>query len=60
MTIVVFVEHIDGKIKKSSREAVCYGAAMGGLLNLSIYVLNKYDNGHFNAFRLKHFGFRFQ
>ncbi len=28
MSVIVFVEHDEGKIKKSSREAVCFGAAM--------------------------------
>ncbi len=28
MSVLIFVEHDEGKIKKSSREAVCFGAAM--------------------------------
>lgn len=30
MSTLVFTEHLEGKIKKSSKEAICYGAAIGG------------------------------
>ena len=30
MSILVFTEHLEGKIKKSSKEAICYGSAIGG------------------------------
>ena len=28
MSVLVFVEHIEGKVKKSSKEAVCYASAL--------------------------------
>ena len=28
MSILVFAEHVDGKVKRSSKEAICYAAAM--------------------------------
>jgi len=41
MSVLVFVEHDGGKIKRSSREAVCYGAAMG---NVTALILGDVDS----------------
>ena len=41
MSVLVFVEHDEGKVKKSSKEAVCYAAALGD--NVTALVLGEAD-----------------
>jgi len=42
MTVLVFVEHDEGKIKKSSKEAVCYGSGLSN--EVVALVLGSVDN----------------
>lgn len=42
MSTLVFVEHVDGKIKRSSKEAICYGSALGN--DVSVIVLGDIGN----------------
>ncbi|MBO3696896.1 electron transfer flavoprotein subunit alpha/FixB family protein [Roseivirga sp. E12] len=40
MSVLVFIETEDGKIKKSSREAISYGAALGDVTALALGTVN--------------------
>jgi len=41
MSILVFLEHVEGIIKRSSKEALCYASAMGG--DVTALILGKVD-----------------
>ena len=36
MSVLVFVEHDEGKVRKSSREAICYGSQLGEVTALAL------------------------
>lgn len=58
MSILVFLEHVDGKIKKSSKEAICYAAAMD--TDITALVLGNIDQqelvdmGKYGAVKVMH------
>ena len=60
MSILVFAEHDEGKIKRSSKEAVCYAAAMKG--DVTALVLGSMDQselaslGRYGAAKVLHCG----